>query len=147
FLGLDAGGVLELRQARVRPLVRVGTLPPVLASRADAGLEFSGLIEDTWLHGRQVHVPDMRDGHGTGDDPAWLGGESGLRTVVLSPLHNGGGHVRYLLGLVSLGRPKPLSERQLTLVSRAAEALGAALSRVVLNRQLFATLDVIGQLA
>src|SRR5690606_20420321 len=49
FLGLDAGGVLELRQARVRPLVRVGTLPPAIASRAESGLEFAGLIEETWL--------------------------------------------------------------------------------------------------
>ena len=147
FLGLDAGGVLELRQARVRPLVRVGTLPPAIASRAESGLEFAGLIEETWLQGRQVQVPDLQERRLSGGAFAWLEGEGGVRTVVLSPLHNGQGDVRYLLGLVSLGRPKPLSERQLTLVRRAAEALGAALSRVVLNKQLFATLDVIGQLA
>lgn len=147
FLGLDAGAVLELRQARLRPLVRVGTVPPGFAGRAEAGFPFDGLLKDAWQHGRQVHIGDL---HGRfGDDPAYayLGGEEGIRTALVSPLLDGQGDVRYLLGLVSVGAPKPLGERQLTLVGRACEALGAALSRIVLNKQLFATLDVIGRLA
>ncbi len=147
LLGLDAGAVLELKQARLRPLVRVGAVPPALAGLADEGLEFAGLLKESWLHGRQVHAVDLHERCGGDATFSWLGGEDGVRTALITPLQNNQGDVRYLLALASLGRPKPLSERQLTLVGRAAEALGAALSRVVLNRQLFRTLDVIGQLA
>src|SRR5690606_12403579 len=77
----------------------------------------------------------------------WHGGEDGVRTVLVCPLRNSQGEVRNLLGLESLGAVRPLSARQVTLVARAAEALGAALGSIVLNRQLFATLDDIGQLA
>ena len=146
FLGLDAGGVLELRQARLRPLVRVGALPPAIAARAESGFEFDGPLRETWTSGKPAHVPDLQERETAAAMP-WLGGEDGVRTVLVCPLLNSQGDVRYLLGLVSLGAVRPLSARQVTLVARAAEALGAALGSIVLNRQLFATLDVIGQLA
>ncbi len=147
FLEMDAGGVMELKQARVRPMVRVGDLPPLLVGRADSGFEFEGLLRDAWALGRQLYVPDLQEAAEQRPELGWLRGDVGVRTVLLAPLTNNQGDVRYLLSLVSLNEIRPLSERQLKLVGRAAQALGAALSRVVLNRQLFATLDVIGQLA
>jgi len=147
FLGLGAGGVLELCQGRLVPIARLGDLSATLASRVDAGFDFAGPLKDAWQLRRQVHIADLKAYDGDAPDFTWLGNEGGVRTAVLCPVRDGQGDVRYLLALATLGEPKPLGERQLKLVSRAAESLGAALSRVVLNRQLFATLDVIGQLA
>ncbi len=147
YLGLDVGGVLELKQARLRPIVRVGELPMEVAFRAENGLAFTGLLGEVWSSGRHAYVEDLLERPRPRGDYGWLDSEQSVRTTVLYPLTNSQGDVRFLLSLASVGRVKPLSEADLALVSRSAQALGAALGRVMLNKQLFATLDVIRQIA
>lgn len=147
FLGLDVGGVLELKQARFKPLVRVGDLPAEVAYRTDMGLAYTGLLSEAWTSGKPAYVEDLLGRARPPGDFGWLDSEQSVRTVALYPLANAQGDVRFLLGLASVGRVTPLTEGDLTLISRSAQALGAALDRVMLNKQLFATLDVIRRLA
>ncbi len=147
FLGLDVGGVMELKQARFKPLVRVGELPSDLAYRTESGFEFTGLLNEVWSSGKHAYVEDLLRRPRPDGDFGWLDSEDSVRTTVLYPLRNSQGDVRFLLTLASVGRVRPLTENELTVVNRACYALGATLGRVTLNRQLFATLDVIRQLA
>ena len=147
YLGFDAGTVMELKQARFKPLVRVGEVPAEVTLRADTGFDFTGLLAEVWSTGKHVHVPDLLERPRPAGDFGWLDAEESVRTVVLHPLTNSQGDVRFLLSLATVGRVRPLSDGDVTLVNRSAQALGAALGRVMLNRQLFATLDVIRQIA
>src|SRR5690606_9316748 len=155
YLGLDAGVVLELKQARLRPLAQAGDIPPELPARPEAGLEFGGVLQRAWVTRRPVHVDDITAAaegavsQGDGDpaaDPA-AREPSGVHTLAAVPICNAHDEVRAVMALASLHGSKPLTSRQQGLLSTVARSLGSALDRATLNRQLLATLDVIQRLA
>ncbi|HET8984409.1 MAG TPA: diguanylate cyclase, partial [Trueperaceae bacterium] len=155
-LGLDAGAVLELKQARLRPVAQTGSLPPELASRTEAGLEFGGLLQRAWVTKRPVHVDDLsapvHDPQAAVSTAHSLASKepqepTGVRTLEIVPIVNAHDEVRAVLALVSLYAPRPLTQRQQHLLPKVARSLGSALDRTTLNRQLLATLDVIQRLA
>lgn len=146
-LGADGGAVVQLRKLRLKALASVGDLPPGLRAGLDEGLEFSGLLKEVWTSGRSAFVDDRFERLGT--DPAGADTQTSdepVRSLALVPIPNQHGDVRALLGLVSVGTPRPFSERQRRLIENAIGSLGAALDRAALSRQLFATLDVIRSL-
>jgi diguanylate cyclase (GGDEF)-like protein len=156
YLGLDAGAVLELKQARLRPVAQTGDLPSGLAARSEAGLEFGGLLQRAWMTKHPLHVADLRaplPGSPTsGQQADTLGSRepqdpTDVRTLAIVPIVNAHDEVRAVLALVSLYTPKPLTHSQQQLLTNVARSLGSALDRTTLNRQLLATLDVIQRLA
>lgn len=142
-LGCEAGAVVQLRQSKLRPLATVGTMPPRLAASLQAGLAFEGLLRDVWQSGRATFIDDLASRWPAGQGEAAV---EPVRTVALVPIVDQQGDVRALLGLVTHAAPRPFSERERRLVEAVSGSLGAALDRATLQRQLFATLDVIKSL-
>ena len=150
YLGLSNGTVGQLRQLRLTTLALLGDFPPDLRKTVENGVEFDGLIRDVWQAGRPRYIDDLAadrllvpSGSGATVDEA---DRHSLRSVALVPITNQEGEVRALLGLLNLGTVFHFSDRERRLIASAADALGAALGRAALNRQLFATLDVIRSL-
>ena len=156
YLGLDAGTVLELKQARLWPVAQTGDIPPALIELTEAGLAFDGSLKRAWLTRRPVHLDDTnapaREAPRlAGDaDAAGQPGPAVLRevhTLAIVPIVNAHDEVRAVMALASLYEAKPLTPRQQHLLTKVARSLGSALDRATLNRQLLATLDVIQRLA
>lgn len=156
YVGLDAGAVLELKQARLRPVAQAGDIPPALAARSEAGLEFGGPLQRAWVTRSPVYVDDINAHlHGAlsieGETDTPVNMESRephqVHTMGIVPIVNAHDEVRAVMALVSLYTPKPLTPRQQRLLTKVARSLGSALDRATLNRQLLATLDVIQRLA
>ena len=156
FLRLDVGAVLELKQARLRPLVRVGAMTPALDALTAAGFEFDGVLGRAWSTRRPVFIddlasePESRTAAGDAEEPsenASSDDATNVRTLAIVPIVNAHDEVHAIMTLVSLDAPKPLTERRQRLLGKAARSLGSALDRATLNRQLLATLDVIKRLA
>ncbi len=155
YLRVDVGAVLELKQARLRPLARVGTMSPLLEARTSAEFEFEGILGRAWTTKRPVFVDDLATEPDEADTPQPGGSATevattdgtNVRTLAIVPIVNAHDEVQAIMALVSIDTPKPLSERQRRLLDKAARSLGSALDRATLNRQLLATLDVIKRLA
>jgi len=156
YLGLDAGAVFNLQQARFRPVAQTGNIPPELAALAEAGLEFGGLLQRAWVTKHPVHVDDITPPlHGAlaaADEVDTIANTEprephDVRTMAIVPIVNAHGEARAVMALASFSAPKPLTPKQQHLLTKVARSLGSALERATLNRQLLATLDVIQRLA
>src|SRR5690606_27495529 len=120
-----------------------------LRDTAENGVEFGGLLKDVWQSGRPYYIDDvLGDRQGVQDGSGKTIGKAPhpVRSVALVPIANQEGEVRALLILFNVGKVYIFNDRERRLIASAADALGAALGRAALNRQLFATLDVIRSL-
>ncbi len=142
-LELDAGAVLELRHARLRPLARVGDLPEALATSLEEGFAFDGMIREAW----ESREPTLLDDVST--IASWSGKAGGapLRSVALVPIVNARREVQALVAAVTFDRVRPWSDDDRRLLAAATGSLGVALERVLLHRRLVAMLDVVRRLA
>lgn len=143
YLGVSAGAVLQLHLNRLRPLAIVGEFPIGLREQIESGFGFEGLVKDVWQTHRPRYIDDVL---GASTAPAGDTKVDAVRSAAIVPLTSPDGDVRALLGLVKLGGLRLFGERERRLVESAAAALEMALGRAALNRQLFATLDVIRSL-
>jgi diguanylate cyclase (GGDEF)-like protein len=140
WFGLDLGAVLEMHRARLRPVAVRGTPPPVLAQRLRDGFEFVGVLQHAWQTRQIVLVDDLAQ------EGAWTT-TTEARALAAVPIVNPSGQVQALLVVARYQEPLPTwSERDRALLSTISAPLGAAFSRMTLNRQLLATLEVIRQL-
>lgn len=140
WFGLDLGAVLEMHRARLRPVAMRGEPPPVLAQRLRDGLEFVGVLRHAWETREIILVDDLAQ------EGVWTT-TTEARALAAVPIVNPSGQVQALLVVARYREPLPTwSDRDRALLSSISAPLGAAFSRMTLNRQLLATLDAIRQL-
>jgi diguanylate cyclase (GGDEF)-like protein len=135
-----AGAVLELRGSRLAPLAVAGHASERTRAAVEEGLRFGdGAMREAWRERRAAFVEDVGRLREFGQ--RYL--EHDLFAVALLPVPDAGGETRALMALVDGRAPRPWSDAERSVATAVATALGAALQRLRLERQLHELLDVV----
>jgi len=143
-LDIGSGVVLVLTGGRFQELASTSDLPEAARKLLARGVPWQrGRLQRSWQQRQRYFLEDYQNYPEA--VPEYR--ESGVRAVAILPVTNAHEEVQAIMALISFSQTRSWADHERQLLEAVATALGVALERATLNRQLLGMLEVVRDLA